>query len=68
MRWVEVVEVETDAVAAVVAAVDVAPVAWGGLRPQVRAASAFAPVVGTECRTLSVSLVISKSAPSAARR
>jgi hypothetical protein len=62
LRWVEVVEVEADAAA------DVDPAAWVAPRPPGRAATVFAPVAGTECRTLPVSLVTRKSAPSAARR
>jgi len=70
LRWVEVVEVEADADAAavLVVAAEAGPVAWAAPRPPGRAATVSAPVVGTECRTLSVSLVTRKSAPSAARR
>jgi hypothetical protein len=57
LRWVEVVEVEADAAAALVAAADVVPAAWAATRPPGRAVTASAPVAGTECRTPLVSLV-----------
>jgi hypothetical protein len=68
LRWVEVVEVEVDAAAVLVAVADVGPVAWVALRPPDRAATVSVPVVGTECRTSSVSLATRKSAPSVAYR
>lgn len=68
MRWVEVVEVEADAAAALVAVAEAGPVAWEAARPPDRAAIVFAPVAGTGCRTLPVSLVTRKSAPNVARR
>ncbi len=66
MRWVEVVEV--DAATALVAAADEDPVVWVAPRPPDRAATASAPVVGTQSRTSPVSLVTRKSVPSAARQ
>ena len=66
MRWVEVVEAEAEA--ALDAAADVGPVAWAATRPPGRAATVFAPVAGTGCRTLPVNLVTRKSVPSVARR
>jgi len=68
LRWVEVVEAEVVVEAALVAAADVGPVAWGAPRPPGRAVTASAPVVGTENRTSPVSLVTRCSAPSVARR
>jgi len=68
LRWVEVVEVEADAAAALVAAAEVGPVGWAAPKPPGRAATVSAPVAGTECHTLPVSPAIRKSAPSVARR
>jgi len=68
LRWVEVVEVEADAAAALVAAAEVGPVGWAAPRPPGRAATVSAPVVGIECRTSSVSPATRKSVPSVARR
>jgi len=72
VKWVKVVEVVVAAVADVVVALAVAADAgragWVALRPPVRAETAFAPTVGTESRTSSVSLVTRGNAPSAARR
>ncbi|MFN2269407.1 MAG: hypothetical protein ACK2US_01135 [Anaerolineae bacterium] len=68
MRWVEVVEAEADAVAALVAAADVGPGVWEELRPLAQAVTVSAPVAGTQCRTSSVSPAIRKSAPNVARR
>lgn len=55
MRWVEVVEVEADVAAALVAAAEAGPVAWEATRPPDRAATASVLPAGTECRTSPVS-------------
>jgi hypothetical protein len=68
LRWVEVVEVEADAAAALVAAVEAGPAAWEATRPLDRAATVFAPVAGTECRTSPVSPVTRGRVRSVARR
>jgi hypothetical protein len=60
--------VEADAVAVLVAAAGVDPVAWVAPRPPVQVATVSALVADTECRTLPVSPVTRKSAPSAGRR
>jgi hypothetical protein len=60
LRWVEVVEVDV--------AADEDLVVWVAPRPPDRAATVSVPVVGTQSRTSSVSLVTRKSVPSAARR
>jgi hypothetical protein len=72
VRWVEVVEVdvevEADAAAALVAAAEAGPVAWEAARLPDRAANAFAPIAGTECRTSLVSRATRGRVQSVARR
>jgi hypothetical protein len=68
LRWVEVVEVEVVAAAALVAAAEVGPVAWAAPSPLGRAASASVPTVDTESHMSPVSLVTKRDVPSAVRR
>ena len=68
MKWVEVVEVEVAAVVVLAVAADEGRAGWVAPRPPGRMAIASVPTAGTRSRTLSVSLVTRKSAPSAARR
>jgi hypothetical protein len=66
VKWVEVVEAA--AVVGLGVAVDVGQAGWVAPRPQDRGVIASALAAGTLSRTLWDSLVIRKSAPSAAHR
>ena len=68
MTWVEVVVVEVDVVAVLVAEVDAGRAGWVTLRLPGRAVTASVPVVGIDCRTLPDSLATRRSALSVLRR
>ena len=68
MRWVEIVEVEADAVVALAVVAAAGLAGWEVLRLPDPAGTASAPTAGTERRTRPVSLVTRTSAPSAVRR
>ena len=57
-----------DVAGVLAAAADAGPVGWEVLRLPGRAVTASVPVVGIECRTLSVSLATGRSALSVVRR
>jgi len=72
VRWVEVVEAEAAAVVVLGVAADVDRAGWAALRPAVRAAvraaTAFAPIAGTERCMRPASLATRRNALSVAHR